>query len=414
MFPKSTSAIKWINRGLLIHAPQKERGALRIATDQGDVARYRKSNDTRGRIPSIECFRVLAIFGVILWHTDLLDRLRIIGNGYWVVGLNLDLVWWLSVPYFFIVAGYFFRTSVLIHGDPISHLRRYVSSLGWIFIAWLCIYTVIPFNWPVAVRDHGWWQPFYSETLKNVNVLATQHVRLLLSPDLPIFHLWFFPALMFSLTGLTLMVVCRLHRYEIPLMVGLYLLALTEEVAGGHFLIVDFQIGLWSIALLFTLLGSWLVSREQTTLTTALVLIASGYALALIEGAILIKFFHGLPHKHLYLGGIFLPLGFVVLALAKPNLWQRTPLPFLAKFTLGVYVSHILLIYTFTAVRWRLQNLFPFLSPWWPFLFPFTVYFLAVLFTVAVSKVPITRDLVAIPRHWHGRDRSPRLITGLP
>jgi len=55
------------------------------------------------RIPSIESFRVLAIFGVILWHTDLLVKLRQFAGGF--------CSWKLSLPYFFIAAGYFFSKS---------------------------------------------------------------------------------------------------------------------------------------------------------------------------------------------------------------------------------------------------------------------------------------------------------------
>ena len=74
-----------------------------------------------GRISSIESFRVLAILGVILWHTDLLLRLRQLGGGRWPVDVTIDLVWWVSLPYFFIVAGYFYGKSVEAHGEPMAH-----------------------------------------------------------------------------------------------------------------------------------------------------------------------------------------------------------------------------------------------------------------------------------------------------
>ena len=43
------------------------------------------------RISSIEGFRVLAILGVILWHTDLLLRLRQLGDGRWPVDVTIDM-----------------------------------------------------------------------------------------------------------------------------------------------------------------------------------------------------------------------------------------------------------------------------------------------------------------------------------
>ena len=185
------------------------------------------------RISSIEGFRVLAILGVILWHTDLLLRLRQLGGGRWPVDVTINMVWWVSLPYFFIVAGYFYGKSVEAEGEPIRHLCRYASSLFGILVAWLCVYTVVPDNWLVAVRDHGWWQPFQSEALKNVTLLETQHIRLFLGVtaggNAPVWHLWFLPALMFGLANVALIVVFRLQRYMIPFMVGLYGVALPRK-----------------------------------------------------------------------------------------------------------------------------------------------------------------------------------------
>jgi surface polysaccharide O-acyltransferase-like enzyme len=351
------------------------------------------------RIESIESLRVFAIVGVILWHTDLLLRLRHLGGGRWPVDLTIDLVWWVSLPYFFIVAGYFFGKSVDTDGHPIARLRHYSSSLIGILVAWVCVYAVIPSNWPVAVRDHGWWQPFQAEVLKNMPLLATQHIRLFLEGDLPVWHLWFLPALMFSLATVALISLFRLRRWVIPLMVGLYLLALTEEFAGGHFRNFTFHLGTWSVAILFTVLGSWVAGRGKPSLAMAGSVLVAGYAIAFAEWVVMKEGFHlASTYKHQYFGGIFLALGFFLLALAKPNLGRYTPLPFLAKFTLGVYISHILIIYTFTAVGWRLQNLFPGLAPVWPFLFPFIVYMMAVLFTFVISEVPFARYLVTRDR----------------
>ena len=346
------------------------------------------------RITSIESFRVLAIFGVILLHTDFLGRLAQLGGGRLLVNHTINMVWWVSLSYFFIAAGYFFGKSVRTHGNPIAQLRDYSSSLVWILLAWLCIYTVIPSNWLAEVRDHGLWQPFYSEAQKNLSLLATQHVRLFLDGTSPVWHLWFLPALIFSLATLTLIEVCRLQRYVIPLIIGFYVLALTEEVLVSYSLSSSFHLGLWSIAILLTALGWWIAGRGQPSVPTALCLIVGGYAFALMEGAVMREFFHSSPieiFKHHYLGGIVLALGIFLLVLAKPNLGKSTPLPFLAQFTLGVYVSHILVIYTLIPISWRLQSQFPL----WQLLFSLAVYFLAVLFTLVLSKVPIARYLVA-------------------
>jgi hypothetical protein len=214
-------------------------------------------NETGGEPWSDESLRVLAIFGVILWHTDYLWKFRQPGGWPLFVEVTADLVWWVSLPYFFIAAAYFFGKSVRTHGKPIAYLRRYVTPLVWILLAWVCVYIVIPDNWPGEVLHHGWWQPFYSEALKSVNFLATQHVVRFLGVGSPVRHLWFLPALMFSLATLILLAVCRLQRYVIPLINSLYVLALTEE-AGRYILSSTFDLRMWLTAILFTDLGWWL------------------------------------------------------------------------------------------------------------------------------------------------------------
>jgi surface polysaccharide O-acyltransferase-like enzyme len=347
------------------------------------------------RTSSIETFRVLAIFGVILCHSNTLGRLAKLGGGSIFVDVIVYLVWWVSLPFFFISAGYFFAESVRTYGEPVARLQRYVNSLVWIFLTWTCIYIMVPKNWPSAVHHNGLWQPFYSETLKNVNLLVMQHVRLFLTGEDPIWHLWFLPALMFSLAVLAMLAVFRQKQNLMPLIVTLYMLALAEEIAGRHLFGATFEVGLWSIALLFTGLGWWIAGRKTSSVRTALCLIVGGYALAVLEGALMNSVLHLEPleiQRHYFLGGVILSLGIFLLALAKPDLGQSTFLPYLAQFTLGVYVSHVLVLYTLAPIGNWLLN-----SPWlgMVLLFPVIVYVFSVLLTVVLLRVPIVKYLVS-------------------
>jgi surface polysaccharide O-acyltransferase-like enzyme len=357
-----------------------------------------------GRIASIESFRVLAIFTVILWHTDFGAHLTRPSDLALPVVITKCLIWWIGVPYFFIAAGYFFRQSVLTHGDPILQFRRYVSPLAWLLLVWLCIYFVLPGNWPGAVLHDGLWQPFYAEALKNIDRLTTLNIRLFLEGLRPVFHLWFLPALIFSLAILTLMAVGRLQRYVIPLIISVYVLAITEEVAGASFFKPTIELGTWSIALLLTAIGWWLAGREQPSLAMACCLIVAGYTFALIEGEVMSAFFHSSHYAirhHRYLGGLFLGLGIFLLALAKPQLGRSTPFPFLGQFTLGIYLSHILVISTLGPIESRLRIH----SPWSEYLIAVVVYIFSVLFTLALAKLPIARYLVMKPS-WRHRRRA--------
>ena len=345
------------------------------------------------RIASIESFRVLAIFAVVLWHAPFVSSLSELVDGYFPVVLTGYLVWWIGPPYFFIAAGYFFGKSILTYGNPIAQLRRHVSPLIWIFIGWMCIYIMVPPGWPAEVLRNGLWQSFYSTVLKNMHLLATQNISLFLKGDYPVFHLWFLPALMFSFAVLTLVAICRVQRYLVLLVVSLYALALTEEIMGGP-LINNIHFGTWSIATLLTAIGWLLVGRKQPSVAMAWSVIVGGYALALIEGTIMNTVVHSSREAikwHFFLGGIILGLGIFLLALAKPKLGESTPFPFLAQFTLGVYVSHILVMYTLNPIIWRLH------VPLRGALVGIVVYALSILLTIGLARVPVVRYLVVRP-----------------
>ena len=96
---------------------------------------------------------------------------------------------------------------------------------------------------------------------------------------------------------------------------------------------------------------------------------------------------------HLFLGGIVLSTGMFALALAKPQLGQSTPFPFLAQFTLGVYLSHIFVIYTLHPIIWKLGNVIPLQAVF----VAIVVYALSALFTAAVARTPIIKYLVVKP-----------------
>jgi surface polysaccharide O-acyltransferase-like enzyme len=171
-------------------------------------------------------------------------------------------------------------------------------------------------------------------------------------------------------------------------------LALTDEISGGLFSTSALRVGTYSIALLLTTVGWVVAERKQPSATVAWSLIIGGYVLALMEGTLLNTIFHISLQDlkwHFFLGGIILGLGIFLLALAKPKLGHSTPFPFLAQFTLGVYVSHILVMYTLSPIISRVQ------VPFRGALVGIVVYILSVLLTIALARVPLVKYLMVKP-----------------
>jgi len=349
------------------------------------------------RIPSIESFRVLAIFAVILWHSHFLSSLSKLADGNFFILLNGYLVWWVGVPYFFITAGYFFQRSVLTQGNPTTQFRRYVAPLAWMLLVWLCIYIVTPPDWPAAILHQGVWQPFYAESLKNIQLLETRHLWLFIEGVRPVWHLWFLPALIFGLGLLTLVAIGQLQRYLMVLVVGIYVLILAEESTPRNLFNAPIPLGQWIVAIPLIGIGGWLAGRrEQFSVTVAWSLIIGGYAIALLEGAVMSMELHSSMQTirgHAFLGGMLLSLGMFLLALAKPQLGQSTPFPFLGQLTLGIYVAHVFVMYTITPFVWKLSDTVPL----WGLFLGVTVYLASVVFVLVLARIPLVHYLVVRP-----------------
>ncbi|MBS0151915.1 MAG: acyltransferase family protein [Nitrospira sp.] len=361
------------------------------------VAPTHTSEQISTRIPSIESFRVLAIFSVILWHTHFLSSLSQFADGNFFVVLNGYLVWWMGVPYFFITAGYFFQRSVLTQGNPAAQFHRYASPLAWILLIWLCIYTVTPPDWPAEVLHQGLWQPFYAEALKNIQLLESRHLWIFIEGARPVWHLWFLPALIFSLAILTLVAIGKLQRHLALFAAGIYVLILAEESTSRNLLNAPIPLGQWIIAIPLVAMGGWLAERRESFSTTmAWSLILVGYAVAVMEGTVMNMMLHSSMQAikgHAFLGGILFSLGIFQLALTKPQLGRSTPFPFLGQLTLGIYVAHVFVLYSITPFVWKLSDKVPL----WGLLLGMMVYGATVVFVLALTRVPILKFLVERP-----------------
>jgi surface polysaccharide O-acyltransferase-like enzyme len=140
------------------------------------------------------------------------------------------------------------------------------------------------------------------------------------------------------------------------------------------------------LGMLFTLLGWWVSQQQVFSTGAALRLMAGGVVLAFVEGAVLKKLIHASTHQVIhypYAGAVLMVLGIFLLMLANPTWGQRTILPGLARFTLGVYVSHMLIEHTLAPVHDQL----PHLSIIWHLLYALAVYGFAVLFTWVLTKI---------------------------
>jgi surface polysaccharide O-acyltransferase-like enzyme len=158
--------------------------------------------------------------------------------------------------------------------------------------------------------------------------------------------------------------------------------------------------------LLFTLFGWWLSRRPPVPQRTALSLIGLGLLLAAFEGLLTRLLLHA-PVMQIYGGTVVIALGVFLFTLARPRLGEGTAFPMLARFTLGVYVSHILVEYTLAPLNDRL----PQLSIVWHLAYVCLVYALSVFITWGFSRLPGLQWTVQ--KHATGMSWIPPIQTAL-
>lgn len=359
-------------------------------------------NPTSMRLASVESYRVVAILIVVFLHANFIARLHVVGGAYgFVLDLPLYLLFWISVPYFFLAAGYFYGLKVRAGYDPRVLLDHSCRSLLIVFVIWVLVYSVITRYWITAFYEQGIWHTLSTEAAHTGARLLSEHVKLLLIPRPPLYHLWFLPTLIVGLGTVTVVITSRLGRIAGSLVLLLYGLTVACDVIPSDVL-RTYPPRMFLLGMVFTLLGWWISQQKAASSSLAVGLMAGGFLLAVAEGVALKLLFHASTVRvasYPYAGAVLLVLGIFLFTLAKPTLGQSTFLPTLARFTLGVYVSHILIEHTLAPLHDQL----PHISAVWHFCYAIAVYGLSVLLTWGFSHLPVLRASVL-------REKSPTVI----
>ena len=350
---------------------------------------------TASRLASVESFRVVAMLIVVCMHADFFTRLQTEGDALgFIIDFPLVLLWWLSVPYFFLVSGFFYGKKVQAGGEPLGLLRTSCVSLIWLYLIWSVLYSLFPPRWVLAFSEQGIWQTLSRDSLLAWGRGVSEHLRLYLMPWYSYYHLWFLPALAVGLIAAALAAILRLGQSIVPILIAIYVSTVIAEFALPREGPRPHTITYALLAIFFTLLGWWVSQRRTISVSLALRFIVGGGVLAVIEGVLLKVVLQASNSDQIsrypYAGAALLVLGLFILLLCKPTWGQQTPLPALARFTLGVYVCHIFIEHTLAPIR----DLLPHLPALWHVLYVMAVYTLSVLLTWGMMQVPYLRAFV--------------------
>jgi surface polysaccharide O-acyltransferase-like enzyme len=335
----------------------------------------------------VECFRVVAIFVVIMFHVHFLARHNDLPSRYLHLIIDQGFRW--SVPFFFIIAGYFWGKKVRINNQPIKVSLRYGTRLFRIWAFWNLIYLLIPDDIE-AFTTYG-----ISTVLK---VPFWRISELLKYPEELFFvgasyHLWFFISLLWALCLTTIILRFCKEKWLLFMGVTLYVFGL---IAGpwavtpiGVSINFNTKHGPF-IGTIFFILG-WYLSSEKYFISSKKIwaLIFGSFTLYFLETYLLWSQFGGSPTSHSFLlSSLPLALGVSLLVLSKPDLGKASIISRLGKYVIGVYAVH----YIFVDLFHPILNKFG--SHLWDLVFPIVVFLLSLLTIFTLKKNIILKQFV--------------------
>ncbi|MEW6381810.1 MAG: acyltransferase [bacterium] len=342
----------------------------------------------KARIASIDSMRVLAIMSVVYLHSislnifdyqEGLPRLLVI-----ITNQSARF----AVPFFFLAAGYFFgkkvQSGIKVRQLFIQYTKRLLNILGF----WSIIYFFIPIS--IQELSH---KGLSGILHSRAYFWIVEHPgKLLLEGTYD--HLWFLISLIMALGILTVMISYGLDKAILWVSLFLYVFGLLGgpyalTPLGFHFPFNTRNGPFFST--IFLAVGWWLSQNNKLSVkvSTACIISTAGFLLHTTEVFLLYNIYGISPMCHDNLIGTPLfGIGVMLFVLAQQDFLQSLNLPALGRYTLGVYVTHILFIFLFKP----LKPLFS--GAVWIVLYPSVTFICSLLLTILMSKNQYLKKVV--------------------
>ncbi|HOW42791.1 MAG TPA: acyltransferase family protein [Candidatus Omnitrophota bacterium] len=326
------------------------------------------SDIKKGRITSIDSFKVIAIFAVICIHTRPFkySGISYLNDNLLFISKLINVSCRFAVPFFFIVTGYFWGEA-LKQGEKIEGLlKKTVLKLVKSYLFWMTVYAFFPEGFMDAILKDGLLIGLKKSFEANTLVLIKEHLLGFVLRGTS-FHLWFIPALLFAVIFLALCIKLRKAIYILPISIALYVLGLVGGTYSKFFSGLPFTYDTRNgpfMGTLFVALG-WVFSyygvKKYVNWYCAFLVLCVGLVMQLIEFKM-----SGFLFDYA-IGTVPYASGFFLLALSKPEM--KFFIYNLGRFTAGIYFAHIFFLNLFLPFQ-------VFVLPWvWDLTFCFVIMF---------------------------------------
>jgi surface polysaccharide O-acyltransferase-like enzyme len=333
--------------------------------------------------------RVLAIIAVIAIHTEAFS-----GQAS-PIGTALDLATVVNqlarfaVPFFFIMAGYFWAQKVSAPRAVYQPTLAMVKRALLIFVVWSLVYLLETrlvesfFNGPSGPLDQIYAN--FEKALSNLFNTALQGTK---------GHLWFLPALISSVMVSAVLIRLQCERLLVVVAVIFYLVALAgtpySDTPLGFRIHFNFRNGPF-ISLLFFVTGYFM--RRYTPgahwLRSGLLLACAGVLLDFVELSVLHARWGTTMAQDFVLGTYPFGVGMAMIALSNPRHLNFTHTAAIGPWVLGIYASHYIFVDLLKPVDTR------FAGNWmWSLLYLGAVFLLSYLLVRFLALFNMTRKIV--------------------
>src|SRR3989304_1400699 len=302
------------------------------------------------RLPVLDTFSTICLFYVICVHSAFQTNS---GFSDWMV-LDVEGVSFIigqggrfAVPFFFLTVGFYYGKALQRGANPFTFLILYGRKLLYIFFAWSLIYAFIPPNFISEFKQFGILSSIYVQ-LKNTYYWAINNkLDFILNGTKT--HLWFIIACLMGLAISSFFCKYRIDRFLLPFGVGLYLIGLLGGPYSKSPIGLSLPLNPLSenplFSTIFIAVGRWVSMYHEENKRLALSLFFGGALMHFAEIFYLKKSFNiDALDPDFLLGTMFWGIGAFLLCLEYPNAGRNSILERIGKLTLGIYVSHVLII----------------------------------------------------------------------
>lgn len=343
------------------------------------------------RITSVDTLRTVAIFVVVCIHVVNITPFGNLPMDFWFNQLNRC-----AVPFFFVASSYFFTKTLLAGANATDLYIRYLTRLTTVFIVWSIIYAFMYL--PNKIRTYGILNGL-TQLINGKIAWAIDNPMTFLLQGFAI-HLWFITSLILALTILYGLILLNKPNKIFYIAIPLYVFGLLAGTYSMTPMGIAFEFNTRNGPFLSTLcigMGWWLAQRDfKPTIQLALAIILVSFLLQVTEYLLLSNsyslptdFSQATPNQGKYLiGTAFFGAGFMLLALAIPQLGKNTPLPEWGKFTLGIYVAHLFVLNYAGKLTTNLPNIMQQLVT------AVVVYFTTLAIVAILARIKYIRPIV--------------------